>query len=157
MKFYRAEQYQASCEVLFFRYQLEVQQLLPAARIEHVGASSIPTAVSKGDVDIFVGVDAGEVENAIKLLITLGFQEKIDTLRSPELCMLESTSNDDVALQIVANGSEFEDFLAFRDKLRASASLVQQYNELKISCTGWPQEEYRKKKSIFVVQVLALS
>ncbi|NOH94477.1 hypothetical protein A165_21640 [Vibrio tasmaniensis ZS-17] len=156
MKFYPAEQYQAACYELFIRYEREIKKLIPNARVEHVGASSIPSAVSKGDLDIFVGVDLGELEDVIERLTTLGFNEKLDTLRTPELCMLESTLGDDVALQVVANGSEFECFLRFRDKLRANPALVQQYNTLKMSCEGWPQEEYREKKSDFIEHVLAV-
>ncbi|MEZ8786422.1 GrpB family protein [Vibrio splendidus] len=156
MKFYPAEQYQAACYELFIRYEREIKKLIPNARVEHVGASSIPSAVSKGDLDIFVGVELGELEDAIERLTTLGFNEKLDTLRTPELCMLESTSGDDVALQVVANGSEFECFLRFRDKLRANPALVKQYNTLKMSCEGWPQDEYREKKSDFIEHVLAL-
>ncbi|MFA0164137.1 GrpB family protein [Vibrio splendidus] len=156
MKFYPAEQYQAACYELFIRYEREIKKLIPNARVEHVGASSIPSAVSKGDLDIFVGVELGELEDAIERLTILGFNEKLDTLRTPELCMLESTSSDDVALQVVANGSEFECFLRFRDKLRANPELVQQYNTLKMSCEGWPQEEYREKKSDFIEHVLDL-
>lgn len=155
MKFYRADQYQASCEALFFRYKREIQQLLPDAIIEHIGASSIPKAVSKGDLDIFVGVEANELELAVQILTTLGFQEKVDTLRTSELCMLESTADEEVACQVVSNRSAFECFLVFRDTLRANSSLIQEYNELKMSCEGWPQEEYRRKKSAFVKQVLA--
>jgi GrpB-like predicted nucleotidyltransferase (UPF0157 family) len=155
MKFYSAEEYQVSCEEQFQRYQREILTLLPDAVIEHIGASSIPMAVSKGDLDILVGVDSAELEEAVKLLTTLGFQEKVDTLRTPELCMLEATSGEDVAFQVVANGSEFECFLDFRDKLRKNTSLVQQYNELKMSCTGWSQDDYRLKKSAFVEHVLA--
>ena len=156
MKFYPAEQYQAACNELFVRYERDIKKLVPNARIEHVGASSIPFAVSKGDLDIFVGVELNELEDVIERLTTLGFNEKLDTLRTPELCMLESTSSDDVALQVVANGSEFECFLRFRDKLRANSELVQQYNTLKMSCEGWPQEEYREKKSDFIKHVLDL-
>jgi GrpB-like predicted nucleotidyltransferase (UPF0157 family) len=156
MKFYPAEQYQAACNELFIRYERDIKKLIPNARVEHVGASSIPFAVSKGDLDIFVGVDLGELEDVIERLTTLGFNEELDTLRTPELCMLESTSSDDVALQVVANSSEFECFLRFRDKLRANPALVKQYNTLKMSCEGWPQEEYREKKSDFIEHVLDL-
>ncbi|MFS1973840.1 GrpB family protein [Vibrio splendidus] len=156
MKFYPAEQYQADCNELFVRYERDIKKLIPNARVEHVGASSIPSAVSKGDLDIFVGVELGELEDAIERLTTLGFNEKLDTLRTPELCMLESTSGDDVALQVVANGSEFECFLRFRDKLRANPALVEQYNTLKMSCEGWPQDEYREKKAGFIEHVLEL-
>lgn len=124
MKFYSAEQYQTSCDERFRRYEHKVKNLLPQARVEHVGASSIPLAISKGELDIFIGVESDELNAAIQLLTTLGFQEKADTLRTSELCMLESTSGDDVAFQLVANGSEFEFFLIFRDKLRAAPSLV---------------------------------
>ncbi|MEZ8542365.1 GrpB family protein [Vibrio splendidus] len=156
MKFYPAEQYQADCNELFVRYERDIKKLIPNARVEHVGASSIPSAVSKGDLDIFVGVELGELEDAIERLTTLGFNEKLDTLRTPELCMLESISGDDVALQVVANGSEFECFLRFRDKLRANPALVEQYNTLKMSCEGWPQDEYREKKADFIEHVLEL-
>ncbi|CAK1741013.1 GrpB family protein [Vibrio crassostreae] len=156
MKFYPAEQYQAACHELFARYEREIKKLIPNARVEHVGASSIPSAVSKGDLDIFVGVELNELEDAAERLTTLAFTEKLDTLRTPELCMLESTSSDDVALQVVANGSEFECFLTFRDKLRANSALVQQYNTLKMSCEGWAQGEYREKKSTFIEYVMAV-
>mgnify|MGYP000545157307 CR=1 FL=1 len=154
MKFYKANEYQPSCDDLYQQYQREIQKLLPDATIEHIGASSIPMAISKGDLDIFVGVDASQFAPAIKTLTTHGFYEKTDTLRTPELCMLESSSDDDVALQVVVKGSEFECFLHFRDKLRRNPLLVQQYNELKLSCSGWPQDEYRLKKSAFVERIL---
>lgn len=146
MKFYRADQYQASCEALFFRYKREIQQLLPDAIIDHIGASSIPKAVSKGDLDIFVGVEANELELAVQILMTLGFQEKVDTLRTSELCMLESTANEDVACQVVSNRSAFECFLVFRDTLRANSSLIQEYNELKMSCKGLASGRISSKK-----------
>lgn len=100
MKFYPAEQYQTACHEMFARYERDIKKLIPNARVEHVGASSIPSAVSKCDLDIFVGVELGELEDVIGRLTTLGFKEKLDTLRTPELCMLESTSGDDVALQV---------------------------------------------------------
>ncbi|TVP09288.1 GrpB family protein [Shewanella sp. KCT] len=155
MKFYSPEEYQSSCEELFFWYKSQIEKLVNGALVEHIGASSIPKAISKGDLDIFVGVPNIELESTVRVLKKLGFQEKADTLRTSELCMLESTSDNDVALQVVANGSEFECFLEFRDKLRANEMLVQRYNELKMSCEGLPQEEYRKMKSFFVEYVLA--
>lgn len=154
MQFYKAGEYQASCENLYRKYELEIAALLPDAIIEHIGASSIPNAVSKGDLDILVGVKGNELEKAIKLLSTLGFNEKSNTLRTPELCMMESSLGEDVAFQVVAKGSEFDFFVGFRDKLRESMELVQQYNELKMSCTGWTHEEYRRKKSAFIERVI---
>ena len=155
MRFFNPEEYQAFNEKLFLRYKSKIEEVLPDVRIEHIGASAIPTAISKGDLDIFVGVEAFELESVVQLLMSLGFQEKFDTLRTPELCMLKAISNEEVAIQVVANGSEFEFFLIFRDKLRSNMSLVQQYNELKLSCEGLSQDAYRLKKSAFIEWVLA--
>lgn len=154
MKFYCAEEYQASCEKLFLQYQQRIKEILPNAVVEHIGASSIPKAVSKGDLDIFVGVDQADLEASAQLLTQLGFQEKVDTLRTPELCMLESRLGEDVAIQVVAKGSKFENFLKFRDHLRANPKFVQQYNELKMSYKGLPQDQYRAKKSDYIEHVL---
>lgn len=155
MKFYIPEQYQPNCHERFNHYQSKIQQLLPNVRIEHIGASSIPQAISKGDLDIFIGVEANELESTVNSLKLLGFVEKLDTLRTAHLCMLESTTGEDVALQVVANGTEFECFLTFRDHLRANPDLVRQYNDLKLTCVGLTADDYRAKKSLFVAQVLA--
>lgn len=108
MKFFSPEQYQAISKDLFLRYKSEIKELVSEARVEHIGASSIPTAISKGDLDIFVGVESLELESKVQLLMTLGFQEKVDMLITSELCILESGSIEDVAIQVMANGSEFE-------------------------------------------------
>lgn len=154
MKFYSADRYQKICEKNYIHYNNLIKNLLPNARVEHIGASSIPLAISKGDLDIFVGVDSSDFEKAIQSLMTLDFREKKDTLRTTELCMLESNKNDNVALQVVVNGSEFEFFLSFRDKLLTNSSLANMYNELKLSCEGLSEEEYRIKKSTFIEFVL---
>ena len=44
MQFYKADEYQASCENLYRKYELEIAALLPDASIEHIGASSIPNS-----------------------------------------------------------------------------------------------------------------
>ena len=154
MKFYAAADYQPQCQELFERYQAKILGLLPEARIAHIGASSIEGAISKGDLDIFVGVDAKDLEASVLALHTLDFAVKKNTLRTPALCMLESTCGEEVALQVVANGSEFESFLVFRDRLRNSHSLLDEYNKLKIRCRGMSMKDYRVQKDKFISKVL---
>ena len=155
MKFLYPNQYQKICFDLFNNYLPLLERSLPAARIEHVGASSIIGAISKGDLDIYVEVTLDEMDNAIKELVELGFIEKLDTLRTSELCMLEAGNGDDVAVQLVAKDSEFEFFLHFRDALNSDKALVEQYNQLKSRFEGRSQASYRAAKSKFIEQVLA--
>ncbi|ENX16173.1 hypothetical protein F895_01764 [Acinetobacter sp. CIP 64.2] len=153
MQFLSAPEYQPNCALLFEDYKNKIQQLTPYAVIEHIGSSAIPNAISKGDLDIYIGVPAHHFIDAIQQLQQLHFKEKLNTLRTHELCMLESLEHD-VALQIVVTGSIFEDFLTFRDHLRQSPDLVTQYNALKHHCEGMSQDQYREIKSNFIQQVL---
>src|SRR6266581_3148469 len=46
----------------------ELGALLPAAVVEHVGATSLPFGVTKGDVDVAVSVRVGEFDDAVGML-----------------------------------------------------------------------------------------
>ncbi|MBJ6351714.1 MULTISPECIES: GrpB family protein [Acinetobacter] len=154
MVFLEPEQYQQRCAQLFNSYQKDISTLLPFAKIEHIGSSAIPNAISKGDLDIYIEVMPEQFEFAIEQLKTLNFIEKQNTLRTHELCMLESLNNDDVAFQIVVSGSIFTFFLAFKNKLINSPTLVNEYNELKLQCSHLDPDQYRTIKSDFINRVL---
>ena len=152
MKFYEQDEYQEKCSVLFLKLQSEILAVLPSAQVEHIGSSSVPGAISKGDLDIYIGVDSQAHESAVQALIDCGYKEKSDTLRTPELCML--VAQEDVGLQVVATGSQYEFFIRFRDILRSKPDLVRKYNDLKLSCSGFSEEQYRAIKSGFIEEVL---
>ncbi|MDX8162399.1 GrpB family protein [Acinetobacter sp. 22301] len=154
MIFLEPEQYQQRCTQLFNSYQKEISTLLPFAKIEHIGSSAIPNAISKGDLDIYIEVIPEQFEFAIEQLKTLNFIEKQNTLRTHELCMLESLNNDDVAFQIVVTDSVFTFFLAFKNKLINSPTLVNEYNQLKLQCSHLDPDQYRTIKSDFINRVL---
>ncbi len=156
MKFLQPNQYQPEISQLYEEIASVVLQLLPEARVEHIGASSIPGAISKGDLDIFVGLDREELERVITELERNGYRVKPNTLRNKSLCMLEIDSYQyPVALQVVANGSRFEMFLAFRDAIRKSEALLREYNQMKYLCEGISENCYRSRKSEFIEKVLS--
>lgn len=154
MIFLEPEQYQQRCTQLFNSYQKDISTLLPFAKIEHIGSSAIPNAISKGDLDIYVEVKSDQFEFAIAQLKTLNFIEKQNTLRTHELCMLESLNDDDVAFQIVVTDSVFTFFLTFKNKLISSPTLVNEYNQLKLQCSHLDPDQYRTIKSDFINRVL---
>lgn len=59
----------------FNSYQKEISTLLPFAKIEHIGSSAIPNAISKGDLDIYIEVIPEQFEFVIEQLKTLNFIE----------------------------------------------------------------------------------
>jgi GrpB-like predicted nucleotidyltransferase (UPF0157 family) len=155
MKLLEFNEYKEKTDQIFNDVKKKLRDLLPEARLEHIGSSAIHGAISKGDLDIFVGVDIKDHESSFHKLKSIGFKEKPDTLRTHELCMLETEKyNFDVAIQLVANGSNFENFIKFRDMLKNDPLLLKEYNQLKKKTFNKGQDAYRKAKSEFISKVL---
>jgi len=155
VKFLEAESYQPLAREIFGQLRSLIQQKLPAAQVEHIGSSSIEGAFSKGDLDIFVGVEAEEFQGAIAAMESLGFRIKTESFRNETFCPFESDAYPlPVGLQLVVNRSEFGCFLGFRDRMNADADLRSEYNQLKARASDLNEDEYRSVKSDFIESVL---
>ncbi len=158
MKFLNFEEYKTDATKAFDSLSEKLRSILPNAQVEHIGSSAIEGAISKGDLDIFVGVSKDDFDASLEKLETHGFVIKESTFRSPELCMLECFDfNIDVGIQLVDLSSRHTDFLGFRDHLKNDGSLLKEYNALKLSCRGKSPEKYRNLKSKFICKVLGKS
>jgi GrpB-like predicted nucleotidyltransferase (UPF0157 family) len=155
MKFFKASDYQPKVNHIFRILETEMLEVFPKLRIEHIGSSSIPNAISKGDLDVFISVSLDSFLEVLEVIKSIGFEEKKGTLRTDELCMLVTDKfNHDVAIQLVVEGSEFENFIIFRDLLRMNPQLVDEYNGLKLASVGLSEDEYRMKKSKWIKGVI---
>lgn len=155
MKLLPPDQYQPIAEASFKAIADRLSAVLPDAQVEHVGASSIPGAISKGDLDVCVIVERAQFASYLDRILALGYQVKVDTLRTDQLCMLIPIApSDNHAIQLVEAGSKFQFFLTFRDALRNDPSAVFRYNEVKRRAADQSEEEYRSAKSAFIVEVL---
>lgn len=149
--------YQHTAETTYIKVSCEVLKLLPWARTEHIGASSILGAISKGDLDIVVLVPDHLHEHSVAQLESVGYKIKLDTHRCSELCMLVSPTDDNIALQVIARSSKFKDiFTNFRDRLLRDPSLVIAYNEVKLKSCHLSEHQYREAKSEFIEKILNL-
>jgi GrpB-like predicted nucleotidyltransferase (UPF0157 family) len=137
--------------LVYHQIREQILTVLPSARIEHIGSSSIEGLISKGDLDIFVGVERETFVHAISVLQALRFTIKENTLRTDSLCPFESYDFPmDVGIQLVVNGSQFENFLHFRELMNGNENLRERYNKLKVDSIGLEPQEYREIKSQFI-------
>ena len=147
--------YQPGADKIFSAMQRQLSSVLPHACIEHVGSSAIPGAISKGDIDVCVAVDRDQFDSALSTLRRLNYTEKVDTLRTEQLCMFEAPRTDvDLAIQLIEQGSKFEFFVIFRDTLRGNPALVQEYNAVKSSTISSGHDAYREAKSAFIQRIV---
>lgn len=156
MKFKQPTEFLETLNRIYEDLKLRVTHVLPDSDIDHIGSSAIKGAISKGDLDILVRVDKLQHAKSVEVIQSLGFEIKQGTLRTESLCMLFTNEfkNEDVAIQVVVRGSEFEDFLKFRDLLNNDPKLVDRYNQLKLESIDLDPDTYRLKKSAFIESVL---
>ncbi len=145
---------QSQINETFLWLKSSVQALLPDATIEHVGSSAIPGALTKGDVDVMVQVEAAEFASA---------QSALDSRFSynPEMPPEDkfvSFSGEyqgmDFGIQLVSGNDDQFGFLRWREALKADSELLAQYNRAKQSRADLDMEAYRAAKSALILSFL---
>lgn len=154
IKLFNYSDYAQEVDDIFEQLKGDLIQILGNVQIEHVGSSAVPGCISKGDLDIYVGIDKAHIEPAKKLMLSAGFYLKEDTLQCGELYMLLTKQYSRAAIQLVATGGDYDFFMQFRDALRDSPDLKREYNEVKRRGSLCSEEKYRQEKSKFIEKYL---
>lgn len=131
--------------------------------IEHVGSTSVLGLGGKGIIDIMVGVkSSSEIYSTVNKLVAAGYFADLDNPLPKDRYFLASREHDstigDYHLHVVVkNGDEWNRLLCFRDKLRGSRKLRDDYMKLKeklFAETDADREKYKKLKNNFIQRVL---
>jgi GrpB-like predicted nucleotidyltransferase (UPF0157 family) len=147
--------YQDRALAAFEDARLLLGAILPEACIEHVGASAIPGAYSKGGVDICVAVPRDRFLEALGVLGEAGYAIRPGALRTEQLCSLDAPAGDvPLTVRLIEAGSRHESFIGFRDALRDDAVLVARYNALRLEAAPFGAAAYREAKQRFILDVL---
>jgi GrpB-like predicted nucleotidyltransferase (UPF0157 family) len=140
----------------FDEMRAQLEELLPRARIEHVGSTSVPGSITKGDLDICVLVGPGAFESAEGVLANR-FSRNAGSDRTDSFAsfVAAAVGRIPVGIQLVLRGGQEDDFLRWRDLLRGSLQTLEAYNDLKRQWHGRPHDQYRRAKSRFIAGALS--
>jgi GrpB-like predicted nucleotidyltransferase (UPF0157 family) len=151
----REEEVRERVAGVFGRRRVELEGLLPGARVEHVGSTAVPGSLTKGDLDICVIVEGGEFDRASRVLAQR-FEIHQPENWSTTLASFTAPSEDgiDVGVQLVPAGSPDErDFVGWRDRLRADPDLRARYDELKRRHQADGMDAYRAAKERLIEEI----
>ncbi len=130
-------------------------RLPAAAEITHVGATSIPGALTKGDLDIALRVAAGDFQAARRLLDETHVQNR-KSVRDETFAAFELEGFFiPVGVQLVVGGSRLDVFDQFKAALMDDPGLLAEYNAMKRRFDGQPMTAYRLCKAAFIKAVLS--
>jgi GrpB-like predicted nucleotidyltransferase (UPF0157 family) len=149
-------QFQERADLTFERCSAELRQLLPFAEIEHIGSTAIPGTLTKGDLDILVRVSTSEQLVRADELLAQRYQRNTGSDRNFEFSSFKNEDLDPpLGIQVVLKDSAYDQFIKFRDLLRASPALVKAFNDLKAKFEGCSMDEYRTAKTGFIQSILS--
>lgn len=133
----------------------ELADLLPNARVDHVGATSFPTGWTKGDVDLSVVVAAEDFGDAVALL-GARFDVAQPENWTPTFASFAVRGRDlPLGLQVAVDGSPSDFLVALRDLLRSRPDLFEAYDAVKRDASTRGPAGYWEAKDRFLAEVLA--
>ena len=124
-------------------------RLLPAADVQHVGATAVPGSLTKGDLDIQVRVPAADFA-AAEVVLAAHYQPNSKTDRDVGFASFtDEKANPPLGVQLTAIDGPHDGFYRFRDVLRAHPPLREAYDTIKRGWEGRPMAGYRAEKAAF--------
>lgn len=154
VRFAGEAQFRDAVRHAFNEHRRAIAELLPGARVEHVGSTAVPGSLTKGDLDLCVLVPPAEFAAADARLAGR-YARNLGSIHTAEFAAFTADGGTvDVGIQLVAAGSEWDTFVRWRDRLRADPELRLAYDELKRRFHGEPMNAYRAAKSAFIHQAL---
>jgi GrpB-like predicted nucleotidyltransferase (UPF0157 family) len=149
------QSYLQTVQALFEQHRNKILNLVPTAHVEHVGATSVPGLLTKGDLDLQVSVSRQDFERAVVILQTEYSNHQLENwTKSFASFNFEGDSKIPVGVQLAIEDSESDIFVKSRDLLLARPEKVAELNRLKQSHADGDMNTYIEHKGEFFTMLL---
>jgi GrpB-like predicted nucleotidyltransferase (UPF0157 family) len=132
-----------------------LRQLLPDCQAEHIGATSMPDGVTKGDVDLSVRVSADLFDETVELLRGRFDIAQPDYWTATYASFSDTSRALPVGLQVSVIGSCDDFLVALRDLMRADSELRHAYDQVKRDAAPLGPDGYWRAKNDFLEPIVA--
>lgn len=151
-----SQSYLQKVEALFEEHSTKILHLIPTAQIEHIGATSVPGLLTKGDLDLQVSVSSHEFDRAVLLLKTEYSNHQLENWTTSFASFkVEEDSEIPVGVQLVIQNLESDIFVKGRNLLLAQPEKIAELNRLKQFHADGDMDTYIKHKGEFFERLLA--
>ena len=147
----------AAALAAFEEHRGRILAVLPGAEVEHVGATSVPGALTKGDVDLLVRLERSRFAAGVATLGDLYAVHQCENWTPTYASFADDAGADQpVGVQVAVAGSADDlMFGEFRDLLIGDPEALAAYNALKRRHDGDGYERYTEAKARFIERALA--
>jgi GrpB-like predicted nucleotidyltransferase (UPF0157 family) len=156
LAFHPVEVFRRQADSIVATAAASIERLLGAVKIDHIGATAIPGALTKGDVDVLVRVPREDFPPAVAACKERYAIHQLENWNNDFASFKdEITFSLPLGIQLVVQDSGADFFRYLRDRLRADPRLLTEYNQLKTRHQGGKPEAYWRAKNRFFERVLA--
>ena len=156
LTFLPVDEFRRQAESIVATAAASIERLLGDVEIDHIGATAIPGALTKGDVDVRMRVSREQFPAAVAALkIRYAIHQPENWNDAFASFKDQITFSLPLGIQVVVRDSGSDFFLYHRDRLRADPRLLAEYNQLKTRHQGGKPEAYWRAKNRFFERVLA--
>jgi len=160
---YKFRKYDKKYPELFKKEKTKLKRILPKAKIEHIGSTSIKGLGGKGIIDILIGVNKNKIKNTISILKKAGYIFKTEAGSKDrkffEKDYIHKGKTRRFHIQLTYyNSKVWKEAIKFRECLRKDKKLRDEYIILKKKAVRLKKrgKEYRRFKNKFFKKVLCL-
>ncbi|WP_127509661.1 GrpB family protein [Paenibacillus humicus] len=154
VRFQDSSAFREAAESLFLAEKAKLLAVLPEADIQHVGSTSLPRGLTKGDLDIQVRVRADRFAEAVVMLSSLYERNEGSSSTEHFRAFKDDGAVPPLGIQLTVAGSETDFFWKFREVLARNESYLQEYDSLKRRYDGCGMDEYRAEKNAFFERLM---
>jgi GrpB-like predicted nucleotidyltransferase (UPF0157 family) len=150
-----SESYLLQIKALFEEHRTKIIHLVPKARVEHIGSTSVPNLLTKGDLDLQVSVLSQDFERASVLLQTAYSYDQLENwTESFASFKVDGEPEIPVGIQLVIQDSQSDIFVKSRNLLLTHPEKVAALNRLKLLHADGDMDIYIKHKGKFFTMLL---
>ncbi len=137
------------------RVMARLRALAPDAGLHHIGATALPGALTKGDVDVLVRVAPAKFPAVVDVL-GLHFAVKQPANWTPSFASFGDDDGHELPLgiQVVVEGGAEDIFLFLRDHFISNPGALAEYDRLKTAHAPDGAEAYWRAKAAYLGSIL---
>src|SRR5207244_11652879 len=131
-------------------FGLVARQLLPDAELHHIGATALPTGLTKGDVDVNIRIGLDGFARAVEVF-RRHYEPAQEHNWTPTYASFKADSYPlPLGIQVTVIGSPDDFLLALRDAMRTRPAILAEYSECKRRAAALGPDGYWAAEGTFV-------
>ena len=140
-------------ELVLTDLRREFEVLTPGLDVEHIGATSMPDGVTKGDVDVNLRVESDRFDRVVGCLSDRFVVAQPQKWTGTYASFSDTRRGLPIGIQVTVEGSDDDFLVELRDRMREDPDMRRRYDAVKRASAPAGREAYWQAKNDFLRRI----